>query len=321
MKILKILGSLEITRILLITLAVLSVFGTLIPQDKAEDFYNSVIYSVMLLLLGINLFICTVNTFQWKIFKSSRKTALFLLHTSIFLIFAGAVIGKNMRYSKHYRLLPGETINFNGSQSQLVFDEFNIDFYPHTGQPAEYWSKVSFFEGKDKKKDIIIRVNHPASFKGYSYYQSGFDAVADADVTVSHMGEQLWQGRVFSEKLITVPGEINFELKILKFYPDVFVNENREILEKSYKPGKAAFLIAFLKNEQIIDTYRVFKDKAMNDQFKGKGRMFEFEIGDFDTRYATILQVVKDPGLKLVLTGFFCLLLGMVVFLFQKNER
>lgn len=340
MKLLKIIGSLKCTCILLIVLAVLSALGTFIIQGKTidfyqdaygdifgklifcgglGDFYNSVIYSSMLFLLGLNLLVCTINTFKWKMFKSPRKAALFLLHTSVFLIFIGAMIGKTMRFSEHYQLLPKESIDFEEVRSSLVFNEFGIDFYPDTGQPSEYRSLVSIYEAGNKIKDVLLKVNHPVSFKGYSYYQSGFEMLADADVKVSHMGELLWQGKLVQGQPITIPGDINFELDILRFYPDVLIRDDGGVFENSYQLNNFAFLIGFLKNGKVFDNQWVFKNSKMNDQFKGQGRMFDFEIGDFDTRYATVLHVVRDPGLRFVLVGFFCLLLGMIIFIFQKN--
>ncbi|MCP4650597.1 MAG: cytochrome c biogenesis protein ResB [PVC group bacterium] len=336
MKYFRNIGSLKTTFFLLLVLAAVSMLGTLIVQDKPADFYshvygeywgrviflteldnlyNGIFYQTLLVLLGINLAACMIGSFQWKIFKNRKKCALFLLHASVFFIFIGGAISKFKRHSAHYKLLANDKIKLN--ETDLIFKRFNINFHSDTDQPAEYRSEVEVLKAGKLKQEKIIRVNHPITVDGYQCYQSGFESLADVDLSVKHMGKLIWQGKLRQGE--SVQGEHGFIIEIEKFAPDVLITGEGKILSNSYKIKNAALLVRISKNEIFNDAYWVFLDEQMNKAQEDQIQMFDFKINRLDVFYSTILHVVKDPGLPFVWAGFFLLLSGMTIFLLRRE--
>ena len=60
--------SLKLTIALLIILAIASIFGTLLPE---QDLYHSLWFRVIIGLLAMNLFVCSLDRFPvtWKLFR------------------------------------------------------------------------------------------------------------------------------------------------------------------------------------------------------------------------------------------------------------
>lgn len=295
--------------------------GGMIIFFGADNFYASAAYRSVLFLLGLNLLSCTINTFSPAVFKSRKRCALFLLHSSVLLIFTGALVSRFTRYSEHRRLFPHDKIELIREKDnvQIVLQEFNIDFYPGSDNPSEYYSKVSVSEKGKHIRDEIIRVNHPLRVKGYSLYQSGFDVFADVDLAISHMGQVVWEGSIKQGETKKIPGAFDFDIEIVNFSPDVAITAEGKLIQNSYKLQNPALQVKLSQGEEFSEEYWVFKDEQMN-KMHGHAQAFDFKIQRLEIFYATILHIVKDPGLIFVWSGFLLLISGMGLFLFKKED-
>jgi len=337
MKLIKKLGSLKLTIFLLIFLAVASVLGTLIAQQQDDhfyvqnygkvfakaistfqinDFYNSLFYNCLLFSLGANLFVCTLNSCSLAMLKNRRKLALFLLHCSILVIFLGAIVSKFSKYSEYRKLYPGDAIAINEQNAELVFREFAIDYYEERNQPKEYRSTFSLKQPDNPEKDIVIRVNHPFQFANYNFYQSGFEVVADIDVRIKHMGKVVYDGNWKQGEVLELPTEMPIQLEIVCFIPEASIDEQANITLVSYKPKNPAIMVNVFNDERFIQSQWIFFNQQNDDM---QQQLFDFEIRDFRVLYATIIHVLKDPGLKFVWIGFLMLFSGMIVLIFSKK--
>ncbi|MBU1086422.1 MAG: cytochrome c biogenesis protein ResB [Candidatus Omnitrophica bacterium] len=341
MKFFKQLGSLKITFILLLILAAVSILGTVIVQREnaqfylknygeflgkgllfvnANDLYNGWAYQSILFILGLNLFICTINSFSLALFKNKKKIALFLIHCSIFFIFTGAIVSRLLKYSEYLTMIPGQTIELKQGKAKIIFDKFDMEYYPQTKQPKVYCSNITLKENDQIAKEHKIIVNHPFKYKGYGFYQSSFEVLADLEMVISHMGHEVWQGNWRQGQSLFLPGQGDFRLEITHFIPDAEIDQDGRITMRSHELGSAALLITLYQNDQSVGEEWVFIDQRISDMFSQKIEVFDFKIKRLDVFYATIIQVIKDPGLGFIWTGFLMLFSGMIGFLFQKNN-
>lgn len=337
---LKKIGSLKVALILLLVLAFVSIIGTLVTQAQEDcfyiksygwyagkiilflginDLYNSFFYHSLFFSLGLNLIVCTLNNFKPTIFKHRKKCALFLLHCSVLFIFAGGLISKFKRYSVDHRLLSGEKISLPGSNGEIVFEDFVIEFYPQTNKPKSYISKVASFEGGIFKHKHEIQVNRPLSFKGYKLYQSSFEVLVDLEIVITHANKIVWQGNWTQGECLFFPDRENIKLEIAHFFPDIYVDDYNQVYLNSYKLANTAVLINIYKGKELIQQRWIVKDKKLNKILNHDMSIFEFEVKRLTPFYATVLQVVKDPGIRFVWMGFGMLILGMTLFLSQKR--
>ncbi|MFH1063325.1 MAG: cytochrome c biogenesis protein ResB [Candidatus Omnitrophota bacterium] len=341
MKFIKQLGSLRLTFILLLILAVVSILGTVIAQGEnaqfylknygdffgttllfinANDLYNGWFYQSMLFVLGMNLLICTINSCNHNLFKNKKKLALFLIHCSIMLIFTGSVVSKVKKYSEYVTLLPGQTIELKQENAKIIFNQFGIDYYKDTKQPKEYRSNITLQENNGISQEHTIMVNHPFQYKGYGFYQSSFEVFADLDLVISHMGHVVWQGNWKQGDSLLLPGDDNLRLEITHFLPDADIDQDGKITLRAYELGNSALLITMYRDDEVVGREWIFIDEKTNDMIAQKIQVFDFKIKRLDVFYATIIQVIKDPGLTFVWAGFLMFFVGMILFLFQKDN-
>ncbi len=116
--------------------------------------------------------------------KIYKKTLVFLLHISLILILAGALITHFSSQNGIVHLRDNASTHYfyddNEQEMPLPFDltliNFGIDYYPGTESPADYRSLVKISDRKNKKSfEANISMNNILKHQGYRFYQSSFD--------------------------------------------------------------------------------------------------------------------------------------------------
>jgi len=398
--------SLKLTIFLLITLAITSIIGTIIPQypniderywatisagrralyDKLGffDMYHSWWFLALLTIFSINLVACSIKRLphvfkfisepvtvlpetQQKIFsgkelklqgsldESRAKLAAFLtsrfsspvvtqegnqyhlfaqknawcrlgvyvVHSSILVIFLGAIIGNIWGYKGFAAIVEGDTINTikarNGKDMPLGFevkcDQFTVSFYDAPGggpsqMPKEFKSILTLTEnGKEIPgyKHARVVVNEPLSYKGITFYQSSYGLANDPS-TFYFSVRQRDTGK--TEQLSLRPG-VQTRLPDGRLVSIVDLTEN---------PGEG--LVAVLSVTDKGGTpqfFKVFKNNPTLDELRGDRLIFTFT--GTDARMYTGLQVNKDPGVWVVWTGCIMMCLGLCVAFFMSHKR
>ncbi len=313
------IGSLKVTLFLLFALAFSSMLGIVIVQGQEDGFFNSFYYNILLFALILNLVICTANSFRVTLLKDKRKLAIFILHSGVLVIFLGALISKFTKQAQYYRLLPGEKIVLQDEKAEFVFEKFSIDYYPKLQLPKEYKSRIALFENGILKSKYFIRVNHPLTYKGFHFYQSSFEVFADVDIKIKHAGKVLYEGGWKQGELLRIPGNDLLRFKMEYFLPDALVDDKGNISLRSYDLGNSAMLISVYNKGKIVHEQWKFTNAEIADVFEPQVSAFEFDIKQIKPVYATIIQVIKDPGLGFVMGGFFILFSGMLLLLIRKK--
>jgi cytochrome c biogenesis protein len=332
-----ILASLRLTIPLLILLAALSVIGTLIPQNAAEqqylqhysketyyilkglgllDMYHSWWFILVLILLTINLITCSLKRLPvvWRQVRKARsnyaRLGTYLTHLSVLLILIGALFGAWWGFKGYVEIREGETVGgfvLNGPQEvvrplgfQVRCDAFRVDFYPD-GSPREFLSTLTFIDGNRVVIDHApLRVNHPLSYKGFSFYQSSYGISARAVLEVRGQGGkgaaqamQLGEGDVRP-----IPGT-NTELGLMQYKEGVHGHEG-------------GILLVFFAPNTAPEGLWLLARPAGQEASVHKGD-FTITLKSLEKRNYTGIQVTHDPGLPVVWTGCALLVIGLVV--------
>ncbi len=340
MRIFKKFGSLKITLFLLFVIAFSSILGTVITQGQndqfylqkygllasriilffgVDDFFNSIYYNLLLFCLGLNLLICTVNSFKFIFLQDRRKLAVFFLHCGILVVFLGALISKFTRQSQFYTLFADEKMLLCDENAEIVFKEFSVEYYPGNYIPKEYRSRVELFENGIFKSAHLIRVNHPLQYKGFSFYQASFEVHADVEIKIKHHDKVLWEGLWEHGTLLQMPGENALKFQMSYFFPDASVDRQGRVFLRSYSLGNAAMLISAYRQEKMVYEQWVFPNAENKGYLNQEPGIFEFEIKKIIPVYATIIQAIKDPGLGVAMSGFALLFGGMLLLLLRKK--
>jgi cytochrome c biogenesis protein len=244
------------------------------------------------------------------------RLGVFFIHLSILVILAGALIGSFFGFRGNVNIVEGEatdqvTLRSEGPVQPLGFsvrlDKFNVSFYP-SGAPQEFKSTLTILEGGRPVLTEPIRVNHPLTYRGISFYQSGY-GVAGLEKAVLAIKDRE------AQKELTVPVQMGTRteipgsasaLLVTRFAPDL--QGMGPALQMIYvEPNHAR------ENFWILQNHPEFADKQ-------PGR-YSFTLQEIEPKYYSGLQVTKDPGVWVVWLGCLLMMGGFYLTFLLSHRR
>ncbi|MCB2183063.1 MAG: cytochrome c biogenesis protein ResB [Desulfobulbaceae bacterium] len=387
-------ASVKLALLVLFLLAISSVIGTVIPQNSpAEtyvkmygenmarlfqtldipDMYNSWWFVTLLILLALNLIVCTIERLPsvwrlvvldnlqtdigrlgkmrsrkeittskspeeaasqvkaglseagWKASEASRddgtllfaqkgpwtRLGVYVVHTSILVIFAGAMVGSYFGY-KGSVMIPetrstDEIYKFGSNEAiklgfEVLCKKFTLSHYPN-GAPKEFRSDLVILENGKEVLSKSIVVNDPLNYKGLTFYQSSYQSYQKFLTSIAN-NETRNQDRFLIEpgKQVKWDGE-----KV------TFGIINRDMTDT---PGKFRYKIWFANESGVAEPFWIVDGDTTI--VKHGGKEYTFALKEF---FATGLQVTKDPGVWGVYIGCGLMLLGLYVAFFLSHRR
>ncbi|MGQ9745851.1 MAG: cytochrome c biogenesis protein ResB [Dissulfurimicrobium sp.] len=234
------------------------------------------------------------------------------LHSSIIIIFIGALIGLFWGFKGYVELFEGETTGqvINRStfgEIPLGFDvrcdKFTVDFYDN-GAPKEYVSDITILENDKEMLHKSIRVNSPLTYKGITFYQASYNSIPEVNLhiispdgrqgslTVPAMGKVAWP-------------EGKLSIGIIQYLPSIH--------------GEPAAQVWIASPNGDVDTLWLLKghEKELNIG----SNAYKIAMVDAKNRYMTGLQVKKDPGVWIVWLGCTALILSFIVVFWVAHTR
>lgn len=179
-KVLKYPSSIKTAIILSLLIILASAVGTFIPQGLV---YRAPWFIMLLLLLGLNIFFCTLKQIRFQ----AKTSPTVITHLGLLLILIGALItgifgerGFMLIFKNHNQDTFIDADNkFKTLDFKIYLDNFFIDFYDDANNLGRsiksFKSKVTIFERDREILKKTIEVNHPLTYKGYSFYQASYD--------------------------------------------------------------------------------------------------------------------------------------------------
>jgi cytochrome c biogenesis protein len=242
-------------------------------------------------------------------------------HLSILIILAGGILGSLYGFKGHVEILEGETIdrillrvNEEEVPKPIGFsvhcDDFNITYYDLKGQEKrvkEYNSVLTVLENGKEVLKKTIRVNHPLSYKGLTFYQSNYGTIHDIMLGIQWSKKK--EKTIFRAPegaTVPVPNSSDSFIRVLNYASQV------------HNFGEGVQVVLFKPNQEpqpfwLLKAFPNFDEKR-KDEF-----VFTFE-GD-SPREFTGLQVTRDPGVGVVWTGCALLIFGLIVSFFFSHQR
>lgn len=314
----KVLSSIKTTVVLLILIAALSVIGTLIPQGLTPEqyarlygpgtlkafrvlgffnVYQSWWYLSALGLLALNIILCSLKRLP-SLTLSPRRLGVYTCHLSLLVIIGGGLITGIFGFKGYMEVEEGRGTSLvlsRGRGYRLPFEvfceEFRLTHWPN-GTPKEYVSVLVFREG-EREKRAEVRVNHPVTYRGLTFYQSSYGSKAQAELEVAFSGR--------TERVSLEPGRVanlgGVRLGLMRLIP-----------EQGW-----AFLVLFLEEPRGI-----WLKEGEGISIEG----LEVRFLKAHIREWTGLQVSHDPGATVVFLGAGIFVLGLLLtFYGRKKER
>jgi len=311
----------KLTFIFLIILALISIIGTILPQNANHYFYlekyGANLYSLFKVLslidlyhswwfigllgfLSLNIIFCSLNRFK------KGKIGYFITHISILIILLGGIIGNLAGFKEYIYLAEEEVRQVPHTDFYIKLNKFWLEYYPHSQMIKDYKSNITIIEDGREILSKTIEVNHPLLYKGIRFYQMSYEIDRIKKVTISIQGKDF---RLKIGKKVRIP-RTNLVVKAVDFIPD-FVMDEEKVFSRSNELKNPAVLLEVYQNATLEYKEWVFyKFPELHHHYKHR---IKFILKDFYPSYSTGLQIVKDPGVKIVWVGCVLLIVGLII--------
>lgn len=269
------------------------------------------------------------------------RLGVYIVHSSILFLIAGAMIGSMFGFEGYVNIPEGERVDHvqlrNSNQVQhLGFEvecnDFNLSTYAN-GAPKEYRSSLTIWENGKAiiKKDIIV--NDPLRYKGISLFQSSYGEITPERAETHTFSSEDIQLTFFvstSGMAYTQKAEIGKPLEIPEGMGQFVVMEVKEaasfmgqnigdaligiLTPVGGEPVQVTLPIHFpnfdkmRRGNVVISVVHQDAKQAVKEKTE-------------KLKYYTGLQVVSDPGVWVVYTGFIVMIVGIIITFFMSHQR
>jgi len=308
------------------------------PPEELEPAFTAVVRKSFGLLQvektdsGLTIF---AEKWRWT------RLGVYIVHTSILFMIAGAMIGSLFGYSGHVNIPEGEQVDRvqlrNSNQvRQFGFEiqnnDFSISFYPN-GTPREFRSDLTIRENNQEvlRKDIVV--NDPLRYKGISIFMSHYGEIAPEkppEPAFSADNIQLSfrvnaSGMIYKRK-----AEIGKPLDIPEGLGKFVLMEFRESAAfMGQNIGQALVGILTPPGGQPVEVTLPIHFPKFDRMRRGdvvismvhENKPAHAQQNPEDIRYYSGLQIVKDPGVWVVYTGFIVMIVGILITFFMSHQQ
>lgn len=254
---------------------------------------------------------------------------VYIVHLSILLLIAGAIIGSIFGVEGYVNITEGEEVSAihmrsNNQVLSLPFsvrcERFIVEFYEN-GAPKTFQSDLTFLKDGKVLRSGKLLVNHPIEVEGFRFYQASYGAAPGGKATLALL--RVGGGRdvmnVGAGYTFELPGKegtfqvLRVEENLMKMGPAV------KVAVQSAGKEEAVFWVF-----QQID-----KIREMNPDIISQVPMFNpglfhpytFSLLGLEEKYYTGLQVNRDPGTPLVAVAALFLIGGLMLILFSYTRQ
>jgi cytochrome c biogenesis protein len=264
------------------------------------------------------------------------RLAPYIVHASLLIIFAGAIIDGKYGYRGYVSLRPGtstdavEAMSMAGPSHRLDFtlrcDAAGMETYPD-GSPRQYWSQLAVLENGREVMRKKIFVNEPLTYNGVRFFQAGYTPTGSPRRLVM---EASWQeNEVDKRQILTIaPGTpvpieigrppVRSMIELTDFIPD-YVLEGDQITSRSDEPRNPAIHLQVVRpGKPTTNAWILAKSPELTPP-NDTGINFRFVSVEMDA--STGLQVAHEPGQWLIWAGCLLLTAGLMLALYLSHIR
>ncbi len=238
------------------------------------------------------------------------RTGVYIVHTSILVIFIGAIIGHFWGFKGNVMIPETKSstkIFSSGSRVPIELgfevrcDSFGIQYYDR-GMVKEYESSLTILENGKEVVQKFIEVNSPLTYKGITFYQSSYEGYQEFIVTIEDVDSKESKYFIvpFQKQKIWDGKEVRFGIINAEALGQRVVRAKLWL-----KAGDSPAVIEWLEDNKSIN-------------IKNGDKSYTVTVKQM---YATGLQVAKDPGVWFVYVGCGLMLLGLYMAFFMSHKR
>ncbi|NOZ25818.1 MAG: cytochrome c biogenesis protein ResB [Nitrospirae bacterium] len=257
------------------------------------------------------------------------RLGVYITHLSIIVIMLGAVIGIFFGFKGYMPIQEGYTADFaygrDDTTQSLGFaircDDFDVEFYDMSDMPKVFRSRLTVIRDGREVMKKVVEVNSPLRYGGYTFYQSNYGMVPDADgyfilKVRGRTGKAVTINRMLGESFVIPGTEIVGTIR--DFSPALAMDDSGKTFTYSNMMNNPAVYIEFSEGGKERYAGWILR------RFPSTWRLPDgnvVELVDYWGVQYTGLQVRKDPGVWLVYLGSGIMTLGLCIAFFMSHRR
>jgi cytochrome c biogenesis protein len=254
--------------------------------------------------------------------------AVYLIHASLLLIFAGGIVDGIFGYSGFMMLEPGQQSNIialQGRHTEKVLP-FEVKCYGAgqenytDGSPKKWWSKLAVIDGGKEVAGKEIVVNDPLVYKGLRFFQASYGPtgkIAALKATATPEGGSPRDIVLHMNEPVEL--DAGTSVSFTEYIPDFFIRDN-QVFKRSDNPGNPAFRLQVKNNATNEEALLWFFPRYQADA-QGQKTSYAFTMTGVEPGYFTGLQVAHEPGQWLVWAGCLLMTFGLFVAFYLVHMR
>lgn len=230
------------------------------------------------------------------------------VHVGLLVILAGGVISGLTSRRADLDLRVGQTAAVPHAAFQVRLDNFETDYYPQGGV-KDWKSTVTVVENGVAALTRVVEVNHPLTYKGYSFYQTSYgwdwdDPRLEVQVKKPADASYLKTLSLRVGERLAVDDPDFTHVAVSRFVPDFVIGEGNQVQTRSLEPNNPAALIEVYKgDEKVYSGWTFAKYPDFGEGHKVGQASFSFILKDYRASQYSVLQAAKDPGVGLIWIG------------------
>jgi len=269
------------------------------------------------------------QTGQWS------RISNYLVHTSLLVIFAGAIISSMYGFEGAINIPAGSAVDSfivfkegkaaglqpvpNGLVNEkklgfkLAATDFKVEFYKdYPGRPKDFVSWLEVFEGNTSVLKKETRVNDPLIYKNFEFYQASYGRLGDYDIKFRMIGKKDPENNIFyiRSRLNEIQNVEKLKITVVPLYAATNL--------RGLGPA-VQFTQVSAENKAVGEPFWVFQEAPLYD-FR-REVPWGVVVDEVKEIYFTGLQIGYDPGSPIYWLGCAGLLLGTFYALFVTHKK
>ncbi len=255
-----------------------------------------------------------------RVFISARKriAGIFgsdIVHLGLLVILAGGIVSGLAGRRADLTLRENQALPVPGAAFSLRLDKFTTDLYPD-GSVKDWKSRLSIIEDGRAVLEKTIEVNHPLSYRGFIFYQSGYGWDWEnprLELLVKKKSDPSYLKDVWLQpgEKSPVEGE-DLEITVVRFIPDFVLDDKNQPSSRSPQPNNPAAYIEGRRGTEAVFSGWVFaKFPDFTRLHSAKETDLSFEFKDVKAPEYSVVQAARDPGALWIWIGSALLMAGL----------
>lgn len=242
------------------------------------------------------------------------RLGVYVVHFSVLIIFAGAIVGNIWGYSGFMAINEGQAVDHvtleRGRTLPLGFavrlDKFSIKFY-QDGMPSEYRSNVTFLRHGKPVKTASLIVNSPAELDGIDFYQSSYGQNLDKAEMEMTRGDKTQKVTLHLRVWSDLPG--GGQAGVMDYRPEVNMGGMYKgpVARIAYRQSPDA-------EPQVVTAF------AAGSKIPMRGPV-RFSLLKVTSTPYTGLQVKYDPGVWFIWVGCTLMVAGFFIAFYLSHRK